>query len=612
MPKPDIALLDFAPAEVDVEKLDGGGMILRSPMALQPYGSCLGEFIRHWSSVAPDRVFLAERNEENGWRKVTWGETRDLVESIGQALLDRDLSEERPVMILSDNSVNNGLLQQAAMYVGIPVAPISPAYSLMSRDFAKLKHIFSVVTPGLIYVENGNFFAKALESLDLEGVEVVVGSKIPVTLEATEFSELMETDAGTEVEEAFAKVGPKTLAKILFTSGSTGMPKGVINTQEMMCSNQQAIAQIWPFLKEKPPVLVDWLPWNHTFGGNHNFNMIIKNGGTLYVDNGKPAPGLIEKTVDILREISPTMYFNVPRGFDMLTPYLEKEPALRDNFFKGLDFIFYAAAALPQSSWEKLENLSIESRGDRVCMLSAWGSTETAPMSTSVHYPIEKAGVIGLPAPGTAIKMVPNAGKLELRIKGPNVTPGYFRDAAKTREAYDEEGYYIIGDAGKFADPENPSAGIVFDGRTAEDFKLTTGTWVSVGTLRVNALAATAPLIQDAVVTGHDKEELGLLLFPNPMGCVSACGLDPDTPFDDIITHGDVIAKLKAGLELHNRANPASSTAIKRVIFMTEPPNIDAGEITDKGYINQRAVLECRAAQVETLYAGGEGVIQIE
>ncbi|MCW9044706.1 MAG: AMP-binding protein, partial [Alphaproteobacteria bacterium] len=416
MSKPEIAVLDFAPAEVDVEKLSDGGMILRSPMPLKPYGNSLGEFIRHWSSVAPNRDFLAERNEDGGWRKVTWGETRDLVESIGQALLDRDLSEEKPVMILSDNSVNNGLLQQAAMYVGIPVAPISPAYSLMSYDFAKLKHIFSVVTPGLVYVENGNLFAKALESLDLTGVEVVVGSKIPVTLTATEFSDLMETDAGTEVEEAFSKVGPKTLAKILFTSGSTGMPKGVINTQEMMCSNQQAISQIWPFLKEKPPVLVDWLPWNHTFGGNHNFNMIMKNGGTLYVDSGKPAPGLIEKTVDILREISPTMYFNVPRGFDMLTPYLEKEPALRDNFFKGLDFIFYAAAALPQTSWEKLENLSIQSRGNRVCMLSAWGSTETAPMSTSVHYPIEKAGVIGLPAPGTAIKMTPNAGKLELRI----------------------------------------------------------------------------------------------------------------------------------------------------------------------------------------------------
>jgi feruloyl-CoA synthase len=611
MSKPPMAVLDFAPAEVTVKELDGGAIVLSSPMPLKPYSDSIGEFIRHWSSAAPDRTFLAERNAEGGWRKVNYRETRDLVESLAQALIDRGLNEERPLMILSDNSVNNGLLQQAAMYVGIPVAPISPAYSLMSQDHAKLKHIFAKVTPGLIYVENGAMFAGALKALDLNGVAIAIGGNPAEGMDCVTFAEMAETDAGTEVEEAFAKVGPDTLAKILFTSGSTGMPKGVKNTQRMMCSNQQAILQLWPFLKEKPPVMVDWLPWNHTFGGNHNFNMALSNGGTLYVDSGKPAPVLVEKTVETLREISPTMYFNVPRGYDMLTPYMEKDEALRKNFFKDLDMIFYAAAALPQSSWEKLEDLSISARGDRVCMLSAWGSTETAPMATSVHFPIEKAGVIGLPAPGTEIKMVPNGGKMELRIKGPNITPGYFRDDEKTRASFDEDGYYIIGDAGKFADPNDPNKGIVFDGRTAEDFKLTTGTWVNVGNLRIGALAATAPIVQDAVVTGHDREDLGLLIFPNPVGCASIAGKSPDTPLADLIADPAVIAKLKEGLAAYNKDNPASSTRSAHVIMMTELPSIDAGEITDKGYINQRAVLERRADLVEALYNNGDGVIAV-
>jgi feruloyl-CoA synthase len=499
------------------------------------------------------------------------------------------------------------------MDVGIPVAPVSPAYSLISQDHARLKYIFAKVGPSLVYIANGGQFAKALAALDLDKVELVVSAAPPEGYRATLFSELTRTTPTPAVEQAHARVGPDTVAKILFTSGSTGMPKGVLNTQRMMCSNQQAIAQVWPFLEKKPPVIVDWLPWNHTFGGNHNFNMVLRNGGTLYIDAGKPAPGLVEKTVANLREVSPTLYFNVPRGFDVMLPYLEADTSLRDAFFARLDLIFYAGAALPQPLWERLEKLSVDAKGKRVRMVSAWGSTETSPMVTSVHFAIDRAGIIGLPAPGTELKLIPNADKLEMRVRGPNVTPGYWKDPALTKAAFDEDGFYCIGDAGKLADPTDPAKGVVFDGRTAEDFKLMSGTWVHVGMLRVAALAAATPAIQDAVVTGHDREEPGLLAFANPAGCLALCkGAAIDTPLAELIARDEVRGHVRAGIAAHNTANPGSSTRITRVLLMATPPSIDANEITDKGYINQRAVLERRADLVDKLYGDDPEVIRID
>ncbi|MCX7150424.1 MAG: AMP-binding protein, partial [Rhodocyclales bacterium] len=413
---------------------------------------------------------------------------------------------------------------------------------------------------------------------------------------------------GAEVDRAFAAVGPDTIAKILFTSGSTGVPKGVVNTQRMLCSNQQAVVQNWPFLEARPPVVVDWLPWNHTFGGNHNFNMILRNGGTLYVDEGKPAPGLIEKTVANLRDISPTMYFNVPRGFDMLIPYLERDDALRKRFFADLDMIFYAAAALPQNLWQSLEALSVRERGHPTVMLSAWGATETAPMITNVHFRIDHAGVIGLPAPGCEIKMVPNATKLELRVRGPNVTPGYWKQPELTKAAFDEEGFYLMGDAGRFADPQDHAKGIEFDGRIAEDFKLMSGVWVHVGALRVHALSILAPAAQDIVVTGHDRESVGFLIFANPAGCRSLCpDLAGDTPLAQVLADSRVVEFIRVGLVKLVGEGGGSSMVADRALLMEEPPSIDAGEITDKGYINQRAVLTRRAALVERLHAGAPG-----
>ncbi len=602
----------FAPARVEVEKLPDDSFILRSPMKLEPHASNICIYLGQWAAREPARTFLAERDSHKRWRKLSYGEALERVRAIAQGLLERGLTADRPVMILSDNGIENGLLQLGAMYAGIPVAPISPAYSLSSKDFGKLRHVFDLVRPGLVFAADGAPFAAAFAALSLGDVETVVARNAPDGFNGTAFSELAATPPTAVLDAAMARIGPDTVAKILFTSGSTGLPKGVINTHRMMCSNQQAIAQIWPFVTERPPVLVDWLPWNHTFGGNHNFNMILRNGGTLYIDAGKPAPGLVEESVANLGDIAPTLYFNVPRGFDIILPFLEQDSGLRDHFFSNLNTIFYAAAALPQNLWQRLEALSLAARGERIAMTSAWGATETAPLAAGVHFPIDRAGVIGIPVPGCELKMMPNGGKLEMRVRGPNVTPGYYKRDDLTREAFDADGFYKIGDAGKLADADDPAKGILFDGRVAEDFKLLTGSWVSVGALRIAAVAAGAPLIQDAVVAGHDRDEIGLLVFLNIAGAAETAGLDADTPLPELAANESLRAKLRTGLAAHNAQHSGSSQRIARVVLLHEPPDIDANEITDKGYINQRAVLDRRSDQVEALFCDDPGVILID
>lgn len=603
MSKPPFAKISFAPAAVDATPLADGGMLLRSAQKLEPYPRSLGEMLQHWAKETPDQVFLAERAGDS-WRRASYAEVLDAVRSIAQAILDRGLSPERPVAILSDNSIDHALVALGAMHVGVPVAPISPSYSLLSTDYGKLRHTLGLVEPGLVFVANGAPFAAALHKIGLGEAELVVSTNPPEGMPATPLAELLKTPPTPAVDEALHRVGPDTTAKILFTSGSTGMPKGVINTHGMLCSNQQALSQIWPFLSEKPPVIVDWLPWNHVFGGNCCFNMMLRHGGTIYIDDGKATPQLIKKTVANLREISPTIYFNVPRGYDMLLPYLEQDEVLRNHFFKRLDLIFYAAAALPPHLWGRLEDVAVAALGKRVPMVSGWGSTETSPFVTAVNYPIDHAGVIGLPIPGCQIKMVPNFGKLELRVRGPNITPGYYKRDDLTQKEFDDEGWYCIGDAGRLADPENPSLGIEFDGRVSEDFKLLTGTWVSVGNVRVKAITVGAPVFQDAVVTGHDREELGLLVFPSEEGCRSLC---PDAPADatlaELIRDSRVRAHVAATLETLVAESTGSSNRPTRALLMDELPSIDANEITDKGYINQRGVLARRAALVERLYA---------
>jgi feruloyl-CoA synthase len=569
-------VLRLAPARVDVERRPDGALLLRSPQKLGAYPRCLTEWLVQWSDRTPSAIFLKERTPSGAWRELSYRQTYGEVRRIAQALLDLGLGAEKPVAILSDNSIDHALLALGAMHVGVPVAPVSPAYSLMSKDFAKLKMIFALLQPGLVWTSDPAKFAAALDA---------VGAK------AASLAKLLETNPGSTQEREFAKVNADTVAKILFTSGSTGVPKGVINTHRMLCANQQMLAQAWPFVEDKPPVVVDWLPWNHTFGGNHNFNLVLRNGGTMVVDGGKPVPGLVETTVRNLTEVAPTMYFNVPRGFDLLLPFLEKDERLRQNFFGRLDVIFYAAAALPQNLWDRLKKLSAK-EDKNPAMLSAWGSTETSPLATSVHFHMERPGVIGLPVAGCELKLVPAAGKLEVRVRGENVTPGYFRRPDLTAAAFDDEGFYRIGDAVKFADAADPAKGIVFDGRVAEDFKLSTGTWVHVGAIRVKLIAAGDPLIQDAVITGHDRDEIGALVFLSP----AAKALPPEE------------LKKKLLHAIAQFSGEASSSRPARLMAMSEPPSIDANEITDKGYMNQRAVLERRKDLVEKLYLSKEKI----
>lgn len=589
----------FAPAKVNRSAKPSGEIILTSPLQLPTAFRNTGAMLDQWAAKTPNGVFLAERNPDGTWRRVTFGQALELVSAIARNLLARGLGEKKPVVIIADNSIDHALLVQAALYVGVPVAQVSTAYARISQDFEKLRHILSLVEPGLVFIDDPAKCQKALAEVDF-GAELVFG--LPAD-KGTAFSTLLTGNGGVDVAKAAAAVLPDTVAKILFTSGSTGLPKGVINTQRMICCNQEMAAEVWRFLRARPPVLVDWLPWNHTFGSNFVTNLVLRHGGTLHIDAGKPAPGLIDKTVANLREVQPTVYFNVPKGFAMLLDNLEADAVFRDHFFAELDMLLYAGASLPQSSWERLEKLALASRGKVIPIIGSWGLTETAPFAVGVHYPVDRAGIIGLPAPGVEIKLVPTADKMELRVRGPNVTPGYYK-RPDLATCYDEEGYYCTGDAAVFVDPNDPDKGLVFDGRIAENFKLSSGTWVNVGALRVQVITAAAPLVDDAVVTGHDRDDIGLLIFPNVAACRKLAGLAAEAPFGQVIaTHAvrDAIAK---AVQNHNRDNKGSSSLrVRRAMLMVESASIDGNEITDKGYINQRAVLTRRANFVEALYS---------
>jgi feruloyl-CoA synthase len=588
----------LAPPLITSRPTPDGGRILGSEIPLEPYEPSLGLMLRRWAADAPDRTFLAERDSGGGWRTLTFAEASREADAVAQALLDRELGAERPLMILSANSLDHALMTLGGLLAGVPVVPVSPAYSLMSHDYGNVRHIAGLVRPGLVYAADGDAFAGVLAAVEFGDAEVVVSAGSG----ATPFSDLLDTKPTGAVEDALRSVGPETLAKVLFTSGSTDLPKGVLNTHRMLCSNQQSLAQVWPFTERTPPVLVDWLPWHHTFGGNHNFNLVLKRGGTMYIDVGRPTPQLIGTTVRNLTEIAPTIYFNVPAGYGQLLPHLERDAALRASFFSRLELIFYAAAALPQDLWERLEAVSARERGEPVMMTSSWGLTETAPLATAAHFPIGRAGVIGVPVPGVEIKMTPFEGKQELRVRGPNVTPGYLGRPDLTEAAFDEDGFYRTGDAGRLQDPDDPTKGLVFDGRIVEDFKLSTGTWVSVGKVRVAALVATSPFLLDAVVCGHDRDVVGLLAWPNLAAARELVG-DPDADPETLVRAPELIEHVGRKLAAHNREHSGSSERIARVMLLAEPPSLDANEITDKGYINQRAALERRAAEVSALYA---------
>ncbi|MGZ5866730.1 MAG: feruloyl-CoA synthase [Xanthobacteraceae bacterium] len=586
-----------------IEQRAGGVIHIRAAQELGPYHDKLSQPLEYWAETAPDRLFLAQRDTQGEWRKLSYSQALSNVQRIGAALLRRGLSAEKPIVVLSGNDIEQALLGLAAMYVGIPYAPISPPYSLMSSDFGKLRAIIELLTPGLVFANDGGPFARALCETVPDEIELVVTRNPLGDRKTTLFADLLGAEDVAGVATAHAKVNPDSIAKFLFTSGSTGAPKAVINTHRMLCSNQAMLASGFAFVADEPPVVVDWLPWSHTFGSNHNFNMVLTYGGSLYIDDGNPTPPGVPKTARNLREIAPTIYFNVPKGYEALITHFRADDALRCNFFSRLKVLFYAGAGLNQTTWDELTRLAVETTGERIIFLSSLGSTETAPLALACSWDFDQPGNIGLPAPGVELKLVPNEGKLEARLRGPHITPGYWRQDHLTREAFDEEGFYRIGDALKFVDPSDPGKGLLFDGRIAEDFKLSTGTWVSVGPLRARFVDHFAPYVRDVVFAGADHDDIAVLVFPDIEACRRLGGLGSDASPTEIVDALPVRAKFAELLAKLAAVSPGSSTRVQRAILMAEPPSMDKGEMTDKGSINQRAVLKNRAALVDELYA---------
>jgi feruloyl-CoA synthase len=589
----------LGPGPVRIARRADGCVMLTPEGTLGAYPRRLTERLEHWARVAPDRTLIARRDPATGgaWRRITYAEMLAQVRAVGQALLDRGLSAERPLVILSANCLDQFVLSLAALHVGVPVAPVSPAYALVATDYAKLRHCLGLLTPGLVFANDGTRFAKAIAAAVPEATDILVSAG-DAGRPATRFADLLATAPTEAVERAAAAVDPDAPAKILFTSGSTGLPKGVINTQRMICSNQQMLREAFPFMAEEPPVLLDWLPWHHTFGGNHNTGIVLYNGGTMYMDDGRPVPGGFEESLRNLREIATSIYFNVPRGFEEVVHHLREDAALRRVFFSKVRMMFYSSAGLPQHVWDELDRMALAERGERIPMITGLGATETAPFAICVREEFSASGVVGLPVPGVELKLAPVGDKMEARVRGPSITPGYWRNPEATAKAFDAEGWYCFGDALVPLDPADPHKGYRFDGRITEDFKLSTGTWVSVGPLRAKLVAGLAPFVKDVVLAAPDRDSLAAILIPEPEAVARIV-----PPGEDVATHPGLRAELAAKLGVLAATATASSQRVPRAALLTQPLSLDAGEITDKGSINQRAVLARRTALVEDLFA---------
>src|SRR5437868_12704175 len=612
--KPDISVpaassdaplrpISFGDPAVSIDRRDDGTIYLRPKIALGEYPLRLTDRLHHWAKAEPNRIFMAERAADGLWRQISYAQLLASSRHIASGLLARGLSADKPVVILSGNSIDHALLAFGALYAGIPFCPVSPAYSLISKDYGKLGFVMKLLTPGLVFADDATKFAEALSANVPAEIEIVASRGEVPGRRITMLSDLLATPEHPGLDAAHDAIGPDTIAKFLLTSGSTGNPKAVINTQRMICANQVMLRETLAFLKDEPPVIVDWLPWNHTFGGNHNIGLTLYNGGSMYLDAGKPMPGGIEETVRNLREISPTIYFNVPKGYESLLPYLREDKGLRAKFFQLLHAMFFSGAALSPFIWNSLDELAVQETGFRVPMLTGLGATETSPFFMSVRPDTSRSGPVGLPVPGADATLLPNTGNLAARAKGPNVMPGYWRQADITAKSFDEEGFYKMGDALKPADPDDLNAGFDFDGRIAEDFKLASGTWVSVGPLRARFIAACAPLVRDVVIAGINRDEISALVILDLDGCRL---INPTLPIDDLAaTAADPLIRdaFAERLTKFLATSTGSSTRIPRAMLLDTPLSIDRGEVTDKGSINQRAVLDARAALIEALYS---------
>lgn len=592
----------FGPTKTNKKQLENDVVHFKNEQLLSNFPTKITDKLVHWANTKPDHTFIGRRNPTTrDWHKLSYAETLEKVKSIAQYLLNLEFTSDETIVILSENSLEHALLALASVHIGITYTSISPPYSLVSDDFGKLSHCLELMTPKVIFAQSGKVYQKAIELskiLFLEATIITVDGENGIY-----FQEMLNTKATADVDAAAAKVNADTIAKVLFTSGSTGLPKGVMNHQGMWCANLQQITQVLPFMQQQSPVFIDWLPWNHTFGSNHNFGLAFYNGGTILIDDGKPTPKGIEETVQNLREISPTAYFNVPKGFEMLIPYLEKEPVLRENFFKNLNILFYAGASLAQPVWNRLEELAVETIGVKIPIITGLGCTESGPSAMFANWGGAFSGLLGVPVAGMDVKLVPNGDKLEARYKAPNVTKGYWRNDEDTKKAFDEDGYYKTGDAVKFLDENNPDKGLVFDGRIAEDFKLSTGTWVNVGVLKAKVISKGSPIIQDVVLAGLDKEYIGAILFLNADACRELANLGSEISNEEAYLNVEVETFLNDWLAEFNITSTGSSTKIKKYVIAIEAPSIDLGEITDKGSLNQRAVLKHRTHLVNEMYS---------
>jgi feruloyl-CoA synthase len=595
--------ISFGDPAVSIDRREDGTIYLRPKIALGEYPLRLTDRLHYWAKTEPNRIFMAERDTGGRWRQISYAQLLASSRHIASGLLARGLSVEKPIAILSGNSIDHALLAFGALYAGIPFCPVSPAYSLISKDYGKLGLVMKLLTPGLVFADDATKFAEALSGTVPAEVEIVASRGGVSGRKVTRLGDLLATPEHPGLDSAHDAIGPDSIAKFLLTSGSTGNPKAVINTQRMTCANQVMLRETLAFLKDEPPVIVDWLPWNHTFGGNHNIGLTLYNGGSMYLDAGKPMPGGIEETVRNLREISPTVYFNVPKGYESLLPYLRDDSGLRAKFFHRLHAMFFSGAALSPYVWNSLDELAVQETGFRVPVLTGLGATETAPFFMSVRPATSRSGHVGLPVSGNEAKLVPNNGKLEVRARGPNVTPGYWRQPELTAAAFDDEGFYKFGDAIKPADPKDFSAGFDFDGRIAEDFKLASGTWVSVGPLRARFIAACAPMVRDVVIAGINRDEVSALVILDLDGCRL---INPTLPVNDLaatVSNSLIREAFRERLAKFLVTATGSSNRITHAILIDTPLSIDRGEVTDKGSINQRAVLDHRSRLIDELYS---------
>jgi len=596
--------VDTISINIKQRRSPGGIVLLNSTIALEPHPYRLTERLKHWASATPQRVFIGRRNETGDWDTLTYSETFSKVKAISQALLHRNVSSDRPIAILSENSIEHGLLALAALHIGIPYSSITPAYSLRSNDFEKLRYVVNLLTPGLIFVQDSKKYEKALLAVANEVEVVSVFNHVQLKVHSsTSFQSLVDTQPTPSVDDAFNAIKPGTIAKVLFTSGSTGLPKGVINTHENISTNWQQITQTFPFLKDEGLEFIDWLPWNHTFGGNHNFGLTVYNGGSLYIDDGNPTPQGILTTVENLKERQPTVYFNVPKGFEELLPYFRKDKKLCARFFSNLKMLFYAGAGMPQHVWDTWEQLAFETTGKKVLIATGLGCTEACPSALFASEPGGFAGLLGVPVPGLELKLVPVGDKLEARYRGKNIFPGYWRQPEITEKVFDEEGFYCTGDALKFVDEDNANKGMLFDGRLTEDFKLNTGTWVSVGTLRSQIITAGKGLIQDVVITGHDNDFIGAIVFAGMDHCKKIMELNNIPWTGELIRQPQIRIQLQEVLNEMAKKSTGSASLVRRAVFADFTLSIDKGEMTDKGSINQRMIIQNHPELINKLYA---------